>query len=344
MRSSTLIPKITDFGLAKRLDIESHDWHTRTGAVLGTVGYMAPEQASGLSADIGPAVDTYALGTILYEMLTGRPPFKGETPLHTLDQVRSQEPLSPSRLRAGVPRDLETICLKCLAKEPGRRYASARALAEDLERFLAGEPIAARPVSLGEKAFKWVKRKPAHAALVLASVVLLGVWVGYTIALESARRDAEREALRAKEQEVLAKLGQEEAQLNWTAATRQRERADGLLEAMCNTVEKHAQALTQAKNDPVDTSPGAVLFALAKTYARSAADIAENGEFSTADRQRLADRYAARSLKLLDSAATLGYFKDREKVILVKTDKELAGLRGRVDFDRWLTGLAMRKE
>jgi serine/threonine protein kinase len=129
------VPKIADFGLAKHLDRDQS--LTESGAVVGTAGYMAPEQASGKKKDqpITPSADVYALGAILYEMLTGRPPFLGETTLDTLQQVIGQEPVPPSRLQPKVPRDLETICLKCLRKEPAGRYATAQALADDLGRF-----------------------------------------------------------------------------------------------------------------------------------------------------------------------------------------------------------------
>src|SRR5438552_2161644 len=141
-------PKITDFGLAKRL--ESDASQTRSGTLMGTPNYMAPEQARGLVHEVGPLADVYALGVILYEMLVGRTPFLGASILDTLQQVRNQEPVPPSRLQPKVPRDLETICLKCLEKEPNKRYASAESLAEDLRRFRAGEPILARRVSRGE--------------------------------------------------------------------------------------------------------------------------------------------------------------------------------------------------
>ncbi len=138
-------PKITDFGLARGL----HDSAslTLTGAPMGTPSYMAPEQARGQKRAIGPATDVYALGAILYELLTGRPPFRSETPAATVQQLLAEEPVPPMRLNRRVPRDLETICLKCLQKEPHRRYASAAGLAEDLRRFARGEPILARPLA-----------------------------------------------------------------------------------------------------------------------------------------------------------------------------------------------------
>jgi WD40 repeat protein len=169
------VPKITDFGLARLLDGETG--HTQTGTVLGTPSYMAPEQAAGQPAAVGPLADVYALGAILYETLTGRAPFIGASVLETLEQVRSREPLAPSSLRPKLPRDLETICLKCLRKEPGRRYASARDLAEDLARFRKGEPIRARPVGTPEKLARWCRRNPALAAVGAVALVALGVAV-----------------------------------------------------------------------------------------------------------------------------------------------------------------------
>jgi formylglycine-generating enzyme required for sulfatase activity/tRNA A-37 threonylcarbamoyl transferase component Bud32 len=161
-------PKITDFGLAKKLDSNSDI--TRSGMIMGTPAYMAPEQAEGKSHNTGPAADVYSLGAMLYELLAGRPPFKGDTILETIQQVMTDEPLPPSRLRAGTPRDLETICLKCLRKQPGQRYASAEHLADDLRSYRQGEVIAARAVGRFERAVKWSRRRPAVAALLLVTV------------------------------------------------------------------------------------------------------------------------------------------------------------------------------
>ena len=172
-------PKITDFGLAMRF--EAGVDLSMTGTRIGTPGYMAPEQAAGQARVSGPATDVYALGAILYEMLTGRPPFHAETAAETERQVIAEEPVPPARLNARVPCDLETICLKCLQKEPRRRYPSAAGLEEDLERFLCGEPIAARPVGLFERARKWIRRNPARTVtlfggLMIAVAVLAGGW------------------------------------------------------------------------------------------------------------------------------------------------------------------------
>src|SRR5262245_4392303 len=144
LHPSSLRPKVADFGLARRIDTDTGQ--TRSGMILGTPDYMAPEQAAGRNKEVGPAADVFALGVILYELLTGRVPFKGTGMLETLEQVRTLDPVAPRRLQPGVPRDLETICLKCLQKDLTRRYAVAGELADDLRRFLAGEPVQARPI------------------------------------------------------------------------------------------------------------------------------------------------------------------------------------------------------
>jgi eukaryotic-like serine/threonine-protein kinase len=166
-------PKVADFGLARQLEGESA--LTLSGTRIGTPSYMAPEQLVGKAGTIGPAADIYGLGALLYEMLTGRPPFRGETAAETERQVIHEEPVSPSRLNTKVPRDLETICLKCLSKEPERRYATAAALADDLRRFGEGRPIAARPVARPERALRWMRRNPTATALIVTAALLLGL-------------------------------------------------------------------------------------------------------------------------------------------------------------------------
>ncbi len=203
---STFTPKLTDFGLAKLLS--SSDGPTQSGAILGTPSYMAPEQAGGQSGSIGPAADIYSLGAILYELLTGRPPFRAATPLDTILQVVSEEPVPPSRLQPYLPRDLETICLKCLQKEPRKRYESADELADDLIRFQSGRPILARPVGWIESSRRWAQRNPRTVRLILALAISLSIgmvaivwsWQVARLEREAARRSrdtAVREADRA---------------------------------------------------------------------------------------------------------------------------------------------------
>ena len=193
-------PKITDFGLAKH--IATGEGITQSGAIMGTPSYMAPEQASDGGKHVGPLVDVYALGAILYECLTGRAPFLGPTPLETVMQVLEAEPTPVRQLQPSTPRDLETICLKCLQKDPRRRFADARGLAEDLRRWQGGELIEARPAGFVERGLKWVRRRPALAALVGVSVLAglvvaaAGLWFTAQLADQrdravAARRDAE---------------------------------------------------------------------------------------------------------------------------------------------------------
>src|SRR5262249_26216729 len=167
-------PKVTDFGLVRQLDADSGQ--TFDGVVMGTPSYMAPEQAGGRALPAGPAADVYGLGAILYECLTGRPPFAGATPQATLEQVRTREPAAPSSRNRQAPRDLETICLKCLRKEPERRYSSARELADDLGRFVRGEPVAARPGGGAGVGGEWGRGRPGTPGL-LAGPALFGAGV-----------------------------------------------------------------------------------------------------------------------------------------------------------------------
>jgi hypothetical protein len=170
-------PRLTDFGLAKRMDVDSS--LTQTGAVLGSPSYMAPEQAQGRLDRVAPHTDVYALGAILFEMLTGRAPFRGESPAETMMRVIQDPPEAPSKLAPSIPRDLETICLKALEKEPSRRYPTARDFAEDVRRFLAGDPVVARPASVFRKAQSWVRRRPWTIAAGAALVVIVMACVIY---------------------------------------------------------------------------------------------------------------------------------------------------------------------
>jgi WD40 repeat protein len=178
LASDTLLPKLTDFGLAKLTD--GTRYQTQSGVVLGTPAYMSPEQAAGHVKDLRPATDIYALGVLLYELLTGRPPFQAEMPIEVLRQVLHDEPVPPGRLRRDLPPDLECVCLKCLEKKPERRYGSAAALAEDLRRFLNGQVTRARPLTVWQRGWKGLQRQPqivlAVSAGLLALVVLMGVW------------------------------------------------------------------------------------------------------------------------------------------------------------------------
>jgi WD40 repeat protein/Tfp pilus assembly protein PilF len=196
-------PKITDFGLAKMLDSESA--LTRTDLVMGSPSYMAPEQAGGQARQAGPAADIYALGAILFELLTGRPPFRGATAMETLEQVKGAEPVSPSRLVPGLSRDVETICLRCLRKEPARRYDDASALAEDLRRFRAVEPIVARRTSGAERAWRWCRRNPEVAGL-LASVGLLILAIAIVASVSAARLEIEAHRAHGAEHAAIERL------------------------------------------------------------------------------------------------------------------------------------------
>jgi serine/threonine-protein kinase len=198
------VPKVADFGLAKLLDAEGGE-QTQPDAILGTPNYMAPEQAAGRPAEVGPASDVYALGAILYHTLTGSPPFQGDTRARTLELVRGAEPAPPSRGRAGIPPRLEAICLKCLAKPPGRRYPSAQALADDLGRYLRGEPTDARPLGWAAQLGRGLSRRPWAAAAGL--LLIVGLSALFLLDPERPRRGLEQALDRGEPAALLGAAG-----------------------------------------------------------------------------------------------------------------------------------------
>jgi serine/threonine-protein kinase len=330
-------PRISDFGLARILDDPTESAaqrQTRTGTILGTPSYMAPEQTEAERGKIGPAVDVYALGAILYEMLTGRPPIQGETTLDTLEQVRLQEPVPPRRLQPKVPRDLETICLKCLRKEPHRRYASAAALADDLRRFLEGKPILARPASVWSQGVRWARRQPALASLIAVSVLgvvsLLGSGLWFTEQLRSERDHAWAEQRQADEERQAAQRERDEA-------NRQRERAQTILSHACAAVDEKAWSMVSRKSAMEhDRAPGNILYNLAGVYAQAADSTHRAAGLTPADRRVLVERQAARAVELLQHCQALGFFQQPGKADGLKRDPDLHPLRDRADFRKLL--------
>lgn len=209
LRSKDKVLKLTDFGLAKEMDVSSG--MTPSGAVMGTPSYMSPEQAEGKVKVLGPTTDVYGLGAIMYEMLTGRPPFRGVNMADTLEQVRWAEPAPPTRLAPRLPRDLSTICLKCLQKSPARRYQTAGELADDLRRWLNGETITARPAPSWERLWRHVRRRPWEAATVATSFLLVALLIGGLVRHSRQQdRDRAQRELSATEEAAALKFRQEQ--------------------------------------------------------------------------------------------------------------------------------------
>ena len=301
---------------------------------------MAPEQVKGSTANVG--VDIYGIGAILYECLTGRPPFQADTVFNTLAQITNEEPVPPRRLHSNVPIDLETICLKCLDKEPAKRYQSCDELAQDLRRFLAGEPIAARRAGLVERSMKWARRRPSSAALLIVCAVgllaMLTSWAWFTIRLDRERADAIIQRDLAKSANEKAQRATEALQIENAETLRQSKRAYDLLTLMATAVDDIAVNVrtVQGKGSPSET-----LFKLAVFYARTSAKLAENRDMPKEDRDRLADQYAASAVRLLGCAESAGYFtrspgRTRK---FVEADADLKILSTRKDFQKFLVRL-----
>ncbi|HZU38081.1 MAG TPA: protein kinase, partial [Gemmataceae bacterium] len=266
--------KISDFGLAKVLDRPGSP--TESGVIFGTPSYMAPEQAAGQNREVGAAADVYALGAILYELLTGRPPFRAENVLTTLQQVASEEPVPPERLQADLPRDLATICLKCLEKDPGQRYVSAAALAADLRRFLDGEPIVARPSNLWQRGWKWARRRPSLAALVgtlsLAAVALLIISLWYNALLRAALDQSDQRGSEAQQATIDALRERHEAEdkgRHLQAAVEKLRRQSIEHQAVIEDLRRHRSAL-QTAYEKIEQKNSEARAAMAESRRREA--------------------------------------------------------------------------
>jgi tetratricopeptide (TPR) repeat protein/tRNA A-37 threonylcarbamoyl transferase component Bud32 len=248
-------PHVTDFGLARRVEVDST--LTRSGIIVGTPSYMAPEQAAGRRAAITTATDVYGLGTILYELLTGRPPFQGESVLDTLVQVQEREPTPPGQNNPRVDRDLGTICLKCLEKESQRRYGSAEALAEDLERWLAGEPIEARPIGRLERATRWCRRKPLATAVIALAAVVAAILPASAFFIWQGQHEAQRQREKADEQRQRAQRYYRQARTVDQMLTRAAERLGRIprmteqrREFLQEVIKSYEGFLQEESNDP----------------------------------------------------------------------------------------------
>jgi tRNA A-37 threonylcarbamoyl transferase component Bud32 len=336
--SESFEPLVGDFGLAKLLDEAGP---TRTGMVLGTPQYLAPEQAEGRAQDVGPVTDVHAIGIILYEMLAGRPPFLGANTLEILEQVRGTDPMPPSRVQPRIPAELEVICLKCLAKEPSRRYTAAAELADDLGRYLRGEPIRARRTPAWQRAARWARREPMLAGFATVTVctvlALIGVWGNFTYQLRAAAAQLQKERDEATQLQVLAEEGQRKAEA-------EKSRSESLLTRCMSAIDEHARATAQSREmKQLTGEPGSIPFVVARVYAASAKVYRNDTQLSEADRDRFAERYAAKAVELLHQAADHRYFDSDRNRQKLWVDSDLVVLRDRADFRALLHKLSIRE-
>jgi formylglycine-generating enzyme required for sulfatase activity/tRNA A-37 threonylcarbamoyl transferase component Bud32 len=242
-------PKIADFGLARIGDARM----TASGAVMGTPSYMAPEQAGGRAREIGTPTDVYSLGAILYELLTARPPFIGDTAMATIQQVLHRDPERPRTVVANIPRDLETICLKCLEKDPAKRYATAAALRQDLVAYLDGRPITARPVGLIERSWKWAKRRPTQAAALAAAV---SIALAATVGMNEVRKQREADQRAADERTRQAERQTKADALVDSLVTADSSEVPGILTQLADVRELVRPKLERLAGEPIDTRGG----------------------------------------------------------------------------------------
>jgi len=306
------LPKITDFGLAKRLG-DSDSSQTQAGTILGTPSYMAPEQAEGEIKEVGTLADVYSLGAVLYQLLTGRPPFQGTTMLETLELVRTQEPVPVRQLQPKVARDLETICLKCLQKQPAKRYIDAGALATDLGHFLANEPIEARPVGRVERLWRWCHRNPGIAALT-AAVFLLLATVAVTSSVMAVRIAFEHaEAVKARDlalqNEIVAREAEKKATDNERIAI---EQGDLAVNTLYNVVTRVQTELgSQPGNQKIRQNVLTDAVAGLQKVVSSAADSPRSRRIRAIVHQRMGDI----SRELGKTNETLRYYKECQSAI-----------------------------
>jgi serine/threonine protein kinase len=301
--------------------------HTMSGTVVGTASYMPPEQAEG-SRNIGPHSDVYALGAILYELLTGQPPFRAENVVDTMLQVLHQEPKAPSSLRQGVPAELEVISLKCLEKNPTSRYQSAEELAKDLRRYLDCEPILARPPSAVERVQKWTRKHPAVAALIAVSVVafvlFLSLWANFT-----ARLQYKKDLLEAKHQLILEKQSDDERIQG--IIRQQNDRTERILHATLSAIADFTDSQRDKKLlESERHQPGLLPYQLACALSQACSLIDDDYDMPADEKARLKKQYVDQACELLRVARALDPKMNVAKSL--RDSAELAPLRKHIRY------------